>query len=118
MALQNPGPNKPPKCIQLKPTEMNNIDSKGLEDFVTANTFKLFELLELTSKFLTEFDLTQWEQNDEFLKAYQCVQSFRVVNDIADCEIKLIQDFNLSVTKNKEQKQYLLQAVSEHKHKF
>src|SRR6218665_2043119 len=74
--------------------------------------------LELPSKFLTETDIEQWEENEHFQKAKQCAQSLRVVNDVAERGVKLIQDFTLSISRNEEQKQYLLQVVSEHRAQF
>ena len=49
--------------------------SKASEDFVKAITLKFFEMVELTSKFLTEIEPAQWEQNDEFKKA---ISVFRI----------------------------------------
>src|SRR6218665_3693627 len=114
-ALGNPGSIEPPKCIQL---QVSRIESKQLEDFVTENTLKFFEILELPRKFLTETDIEQWEENEHFQKVKHCAQSLRVVNDVAERGVKLIQDFNSSITRNEEQKQYLLQVVSEHRAQF
>src|SRR6218665_383072 len=100
-ALGNPGSNEPPKRIQL---QVHRIESKQLEDFVTENTLKLFEILELPSKFLTETDIEQWEENKHFQKAKHCAQSLRVVNYAAERGVKLIQDFNSSISRNEEQK--------------
>ena len=96
--LGNPESNEPPKRIQL---QVSRIESNQLEDFVTENTLKFFEILELPSKFLTETDIEQWEENENFQKAKQCAQSLRVVNDVAERGVKLIQDFNSSITRNK-----------------
>ena len=91
--------------------------AQSLEDFVMENTLKFFGILELQSKFLIETDIEQWEENEHFQKAKQCAQSLRVVNDVAErgVKVKLIQDFNSSITRNEEQTQYLLQVVSEHR---
>jgi len=78
---------------------VSRIESKQLEDFVTENIQKFFEIHELPRKFLTETDIEQWEENEHFQKAKQCAQS-------------LIQDFYSSITRNEVQKQYLLQVVS------
>src|SRR6218665_2648581 len=88
--------------------------TQSLEDFVMENTLKFFEILELPRKFLTETDVEQWEENEHFQKAKQCAQSLRVVNDVAEWGVKLIQDFNSSITKNEEQKQYRLYLSREH----
>src|SRR6218665_404027 len=86
---------------------------QNLEDFVTENTLKFFEILELPSKILTETEIEQWEENEHFQKAKQCAQSIRVVNDVAERDVKLIQDFNSSITRNEEQKQYRLYLSTE-----
>src|SRR6218665_409249 len=114
-ALGNPGSNEPPKRIQL---QVSRIESKQLENFVMENTLKFSEILELPSKFLTETDIEQWEENEDFQEAKQCEQSLMVVNDVAEWGVKLIQDFNSSIIRNEEQKQYLLQVVSEHRAQF
>src|SRR6218665_2948954 len=84
---------------------------QNLEDFVTENTLKFFEILELPSKFLTETDIEQWKENEHFQKAKQCAQSLIVVNDVVERGVKLIQDFNSS--RNEEQKQYRLYLSTE-----
>src|SRR6218665_2788917 len=84
--------------------------SQSLEDFVTENTMKFYEILELPIKFLTETDIEQ-KENEHFQKAKQFAQSLMVVSDVAERGVKLIQDFNSSITRNEEQKQYLLEVV-------
>jgi hypothetical protein len=42
----------------------------------------------------------------------------KVVNDLAERAVALIQEFNSSLTRNEEQKQYLLQVVEDHRSKF
>ena len=41
------------------------------------------------------------------------MNGFKVVNDTAERGVKLIQDFNSYLTKDEEQRQFLLQVVSE-----
>ena len=47
------------------------------------------------------------------MRALKIVENLRVVNDTAERGVKLIQDFNILLTKNEEQKQFVLQAVDE-----
>lgn len=42
----------------------------------------------------------------------------KVVNDIAERALALIEQYNDSLTKNEEQKQYLLQVVQKHRKAF
>jgi len=54
----------------------------------------------------------------EYQQSQQLVQSVRVVNDLAEHTVALIQEFNSSLTRDEEQKQYLLQVVEDHRNKF
>ena len=45
----------------------------------------------------------QREENEHFQKAKQCAQSLRVVHDVAERGVKLIQDFTLYISRNEEQ---------------
>ena len=74
--------------------------------------------MELPTTFLTTVDPDKWTENEEFQQAVKFVKSLRVVNDMAERGVKLILDFICSVTKNEEQKRFLLQVVSEHRSKF
>ena len=91
--------------------------SQPLSAFVTSNTRKFFEILQLSDALL-ELPPEQWKENSDYVTSEQIVSSLTVVNDSADRGVKLIQDYNSLLTKNEEQKQYLLQAVQEHHHKF
>lgn len=42
----------------------------------------------------------------------------KVVNDLAERRVVLIQEFNSSITHNEEQKQFLLQVVEDHRREF
>lgn len=46
------------------------------------------------------------------------VQQLKVVNDTAERSIKLIEDYNSIITKNEDQKQFLLQVVRNYRQKY
>ena len=46
------------------------------------------------------------------------MKNLKVVNDNAERAVSLIQTFNNTITKNEEQKQYLLKIVLEHRKAF
>lgn len=87
---------------------------KNLSDFVTMNTRKFFTILGLPQSFLSLPHET-WEDNADYKEAERVVQSLKVVNDTAERGVKLIQDFNAVLTKNEDEKQFLLQVVQEHR---
>ena len=48
----------------------------------------------------------------------QFALSVKVVNDLAERGVALIQEFNSSITRNEEQKKFLLQVVENHRSAF
>lgn len=85
----------------------------GLEEFVTKRTLKMFSVVDEQMKgkekssFLNE-DPETWETNTTFLEMKTSAASLKVMSGIAERAVFLIQMFNASLTKDEEQKQYLL----------
>ncbi|XP_044596697.1 uncharacterized protein LOC123273359 [Cotesia glomerata] len=59
-----------------------------------------------------------WAFDQDYLHCKSVFSDLKVVNDLAERGVALIQDFNNCLTRNEEQKQYLLQVVEEHRKKF
>jgi hypothetical protein len=91
------------------PTFLMNENSTILVNLVTDKSFKLFKRFNITSDFL-QIPPCKWKTNDDFLKADKIIKNFKVLNDAAERGIKLLQDFNESITKDDIQKTYLLQV--------
>ena len=97
----------------------NRLDANGdyedeqLSSFVTTNTKHFFAILGIDESFL-DLPPESWNDNEQFMAAERIVKSLKVVNDSAARGVKLIQDYNEILTKNEEQKQYLLQVVQDH----
>jgi hypothetical protein len=85
---------------------------KEVDYFITPLTFKFFKRFNISTHFLYS-DPAAWNEDPDFVKGHGIVKSFRVVNDTAERGVKLIQDYNASITKDEEQKQYVLQVVAE-----
>jgi len=86
---------------------------------VTKRTNQLFELLSITGKeeannFLSK-DPESWEADASYQKLKDRVQKMKVVNDSAERGIALIEKYNECLTKDEEQKQYLLRFVQRHR---
>ena len=112
LALQNAGEDEPQKQIKIDLTSIENLQLGG---FVIEITLNFLKNLEQPTTFLTTVDPNKWTENEEFQQAVKFVKRLRVVNDIAERGVKLTQDFDCSITKNEEQKQFLLQIVSTNK---
>ena len=76
-----------------------------------------FDVLHLNSDFLHK-DPDQWETEDSFVQSRTIVSKLKVVNDCAERGVALATEYNSLITYDEEQKQYLLQAVTDHRKRF
>jgi hypothetical protein len=65
-----------------------------------------------------QLDVETWPNNASFKNAQSFVKNLACVSDCAERGVALIQAFNNSITKDEEQKQYLLQVVEKHRKDF
>lgn len=91
--------------------------TKGLHDFVTTSTRQFFQLLGLSEDFL-QLEPSAWHFDEAYIENQKVAQSVAVVNDLAERGVALMQEFNCSITRNEEQKQYLLQVIEDHRTKL
>jgi hypothetical protein len=114
MALGKDGSENPSKRVKI---EASSIAGKTLADFVTCSSCRFFETLSIPTEFLT-VDPSEWESRDDYTTAREFVRSLKVVNDLAERGVALMQTYNNIPTKNEDQQQYLLQLVEEHQRLF
>lgn len=105
------------KQLKRLDAKTKDIHLKSLEDFVTAKSLTLFNSMQLDTSFL-EVDPSEWKGLDSYKKSRDIVKGIKVVNDCAERGVALITQFNDKLTKNEEQKQYLLQVVENHRKQF
>lgn len=92
--------------------EAHSILDKEVDYFIRPLTFNFFKRFNISTHSLYS-DPDDWNENLDFLKGSGIAKSFRVVNDTAKKRVKLMQDYNATITKDEEQKQYVLQVVAE-----
>jgi len=109
----NNGSPEPSKRIQ----PFENPETRGLHDFVTTTTARFFNILGLSEDFL-QTDPDGWPVDEKYRNSQTIAASVKVVNDLAERGVALIQEFNSSRTRNEEQKQYLLHVVEQHRNAF
>lgn len=80
----------PPKCITL---DANFTDEKRLDNFVSTNTFRFFSITGLLSEFIKK-NVAFWEKDVDYKTGSELVHSIRVVNDIVEQEVALMQEYN------------------------
>ena len=109
----------PMTALGPKRIRASDVDYCKLESFVTKRTECLFDLLSDTGKdearlFLSK-DPEEWEQDESYQKLKKIAQHIKVVNDTAERGIALMQIYNDSLTRDEEQKQFLLRFVARHR---
>ena len=97
--------------------DMTTIQEMQLADFCTAGTMSFFETARIPRGFL-QVAPAEWGGHPDYMHGKGFLQSISAVNDVAERGIKLVQDFNATLTRQEEQKQFLLQVVSEHRRKI
>lgn len=113
LALDKEGLESRPKRITL---EFEAIENKNIEDFVSKNTRKFFELTGVSSEFLQK-DPELWEEEESYKSAKEIVENMRIVNDLAERGVALMEEYNKLHTNNEEQKQYLMLLVKDYRQK-
>lgn len=88
-----------------------------LHEFITENTINFFTRYDISTDFLQK-DPSEWNQIPEYQSAKEMLSKLQVINDFAERDVKLMKDFNKSITKDEEMKQFLLQAVSKYHQKY
>lgn len=113
-ALQRPGTEHPLKRIILDPAL---VSCKNLQDFVTESSRRFFTITGLPSTFLDK-DVQFWSADEQYQSVKATVSSMRVVNDIAERGVALMDEYNKLHTNNEEQKQFLLLVVKEYRQRY
>lgn len=113
------GPNPSDRVVKAKldSLEIHGILNKDVDYFVSSRTLNFFRRFDINTDFL-DSDPDLWGDDPHYLRGKKIVNGLRVVNDTAERGVKLIQDFNTFLTKDEQQRQCLLQVVSECRNLF
>jgi hypothetical protein len=79
----------------------------ALADFVTRNSLSFFRVLRIPEEFLEE-DPDKWHNNSDYRISQDKVKALRVTNDHAERAIKLMENFNKTITLKEDSFQHLL----------
>lgn len=105
------------KRVEVKSNEIKWFMQSELADYVTEHTIEFFYRFKIPTDFL-KLEPKLWKNNPEYLRAFDALKDMKVVNDCAERGVKLISDFHKSLTSNEEERQFLLQVVSENRKLF
>ncbi|KAG7155567.1 hypothetical protein Hamer_G030873 [Homarus americanus] len=86
-----------------------------LSDLIDERSWMIFKEHHVCGTAWLMLPVEDWEKNEEFMKRKDFSRSLKVTNDVAERGIKLMQDFNGSVTKDEQQLQDVMQLVEKHR---
>lgn len=91
--------------------------NKDVDYFINSNSVKFFERFGIDTNFL-QSDESTWSDNPDYLRGLKIVKHLQVVNDKAERAVKLTEEYINTLAKYEDQKQFVIQVVSEYKKKF
>ena len=103
--------------IPLSIIGTQEFQNRELSTFMTTNSRRILTILPSGFDFIT-CPPCEWNGREDYQAAMKYVNSLHVTNDFAERGVALITDFNSALTKDEEQKQYLLQVVEHHRKQF
>lgn len=108
----------PCKRFVVSPTDINRfVGKKNLCDFVSSDTRNFFKRFDICTDFLS-IDPSMWSDNDSYQCGLNICQNIKVVNDTAERYVQLFTNYNSLLTKDENQKQYLLQVVKDYSNRY
>ena len=102
------------KRIIVSLNEVAQFMKKKINDFIYIESASFFSRFGIATSFLEQHP-SMWDKNEDFQKGLEIVNTFRVTNDTAERGVKLMEEYNMVLTKNEDQKQYVLQVVEDYR---
>jgi hypothetical protein len=109
--LHREGSEDPPKKRAI---DMREVRTMSLKDLSTTCSLNFFTILGIDTGFF-EVPVSEWGARNDYQAGRLIATHLRVVNDHAERGVKLMSDYNRSVTKNEESFQHLLVNVEQHR---
>lgn len=112
---EHEGTEDPPK--RLMKMNITGLVNMTVANFVTKTTSNFFRTLGIQYGFIY-VDPDLWNDRDDYRQGRDIVHQLKVMNDIAEQGVTLIEEYNSILTNDEDQKQYLLQIVQDHRKRF
>lgn len=101
------------RCQRL--IDSKNLFKKNLDELVGPSSMMALKSLQLDIDFMFKNDVHEWKNLNDYKAAQKTVNSIQVVNDNAERTLKLMTDFNESLTTNEGKKQQTIQVIEDHR---
>lgn len=94
--------------------DISQLTTKNIYDFVTQETLRFFERFSIDTTFLQK-DPQQWDSEESYRRGLEIVKKLHVVNDTAERSVKLMEEYNSTLSHNEEEKQAILKIVADYR---
>lgn len=98
--------------------DADGIMRKELDDLVDASSMSVLKSMQIDIQFMFDNHTNTWNQLESYQKSKKIVDSFHVVNDCAERTLKLMTDFNESLTSDEAEMQRVIQVVEGNRDKI
>lgn len=98
--------------VDVKADVLQMFSEKKLSEFVSTKTQEFFERFCIETEFL---DPSSWNGREDYKEGYTFCQGLLAVNDTAERGVKLMTDFNKILARREEEKQFILQVVTNYR---
>ena len=109
--------NEDPPCKSAVDIKSATLATKTVASFVTPSSKQLLKILDLEAEFLNK-DPAHWKEDSSYQAAARAVRELQVLNDFAERIMALMQAYNLALTKDEDQRQFLPQVVEDHRKRY
>ncbi|KYM94609.1 hypothetical protein ALC62_14760 [Cyphomyrmex costatus] len=101
----------------LSDSECQSLPDVDISHFITKSSLHLFQICGLPYDFL-DADPTEWENEESFIRCRVVFENMKVVNDVAERGVALVEEYTGLITRDERQYQALLQVVKDHRKKY
>lgn len=105
------------KKYKILPKDVEQFVYKKMEHFISPDSKRFFARFLIPTTFF-EKDPSTWDDDEAFQIGRNIVKGLKVVNDTAERGVKLIEEYNKILSKNEEEKQFILQNVMEYRKQY
>ena len=102
------------KKLIISPNNVTQYIDNDIEGFVSQKTLEFFKRFTIPTDFINK-DPSVWENDPNYTIGFNIVNNLRVVKDSAERGVKLMQEFNNVLSRNEEEKQIIMQIVSDYR---
>ena len=102
------------KKVSVHPKNLDEYLGRSIDYFITQKSQRFFERFSINNDFLNMHP-SEWKNNENYKNGLKIASGLKVVNDVAERGVQLMEEYNKILSKNEDDKQFILQIVSDYR---